>query len=89
MKIKDYLAKTIIWDKTKDAQHPWCSTLEGKKVSVRLNDFPAENLYTLIVGTSEIDFDDWPSAWKRPSTKTARKTAQTNGSRRGRPVKAL
>ncbi|MSV34225.1 MAG: hypothetical protein EXQ47_01320 [Bryobacterales bacterium] len=34
---------------------------------LRLNDFPAEHLYTLLVNGSEIDgFDDWPKSWKRP-----------------------
>jgi hypothetical protein len=88
MKIKDYFAKAIKWNRSSDAEHPWCTTLEGKKARVRLNDFPAQSLYTLIVDGSETDFDAWPSAWKRATTKTTEKVSQTNGTRR-RPIKAI
>lgn len=89
MKIRDYFAKPINWNKSADAEHPWCTTLEGKKARVRINDFPAESLYTLIIGRFEADFDDWPSGWKKTSTKAAGKVPQTNGNRRGRTVKTI
>jgi hypothetical protein len=34
---------------------------------IRLGDFPAEPLYTLLVDGAEIEsFDAWPAAWTRP-----------------------
>lgn len=87
MKISDYFGKRVRWSTSADAEHPWCTTLEGKKARIRLNDFPAHSLYTLIVDGTEADFDDWPSTWKRTQTKTAVKLSQTNGNRRPRAVK--
>ena len=46
MGIKNYFAKAIEWKSSNDAEHPWCTTLEGKKAHIRINDFPAEALYT-------------------------------------------
>ncbi len=65
MGIKNYFAKAIEWKSSNDAEHPWCTTLEGKKARIRINDFPAEALYTLIIGGSEADFDEWPSRWTK------------------------
>ena len=37
---------------------------EGRTLRVRVNDFPAEPLYTLLVDGVEIeDLEDWPSRW--------------------------
>ena len=38
--------------------------VDGRPWAVRLNDFPEEPLYTLIVAGDEvIHFDDWPAFW--------------------------
>lgn len=38
----------------------------GRIFKLRLNDFPEEPLYTLIVDGKEIiNFNDWPSKWRR------------------------
>lgn len=89
MKIREYFARAIKWSRTSDAEHPWCTTLEGKKARVRVNDFPAHSLYTLLIDGSEADFDDWPTAWKKSSKKSSAKTPQTNGSRRATVIKAI
>jgi hypothetical protein len=35
--------------------------------AVRMNDFPDEPLYTLLIENEEIiHFDDWPSFWGKP-----------------------
>ncbi|MBK1880688.1 hypothetical protein [Pelagicoccus mobilis] len=40
---------------------------EKKRWKIRLNDFPDEPLYTLIIEQKEIiHFDDWPDFWVRP-----------------------
>ncbi|HWD28585.1 MAG TPA: hypothetical protein VG387_15545 [Rhizomicrobium sp.] len=42
----------------------YVTRVKGKRWTVRLNDFPDEPLYTLIVGGDEIlHFDDWPTEW--------------------------
>jgi hypothetical protein len=39
----------------------------GAKWAIRMNDFPDEPLYTLLIeGKAIIHFDDWPKFWKRP-----------------------
>ena len=39
----------------------------GKALCIRMNDFPEEPLYTLIInGEDIIHFDDWPKKWIRP-----------------------
>ena len=86
MKINDYISKAIKWNATGDAEFPYSAMLEGKSVRIRLNDFPADTLYTLIVGDAEFHFDDWPSAWIRTTNK---KTPKSNGFPRGRLVKAI
>lgn len=86
MKINDYLSKAINWNSTGDAEFPYSAMLEDKSARIRLNDFPADHLYTLIVGDAVFDFDDWPSAWTKTTNK---KVPESNGLSRDRLVKAI
>lgn len=86
MKINDYLSKAINWNTTSDAEFPYSTVLEGKGAHIRLNDFPADNLYTLIVGDAEFEFEDWSSEWIKTTNKKAPKS---NGVPRDRLVKAI
>lgn len=86
MKINDFLSKSIKWNATGDAEFPYNSTLDGKSLRIRLNDFPAESLYTLIVGGGEFDFEEWPSVWAKTAKRKATKTRRTS---RGELVKAV
>ena len=66
-KVQNYLAEKIDWQKSADPLRPYVATFEGEKCVIRLNDFPDEHLYTLIVNEVEIaDFSDWPEQWARP-----------------------
>ena len=57
----------ITWHATGDGEFPYRVRHEGRELTIRVNDFPAEPHYTLIVDGSEAtDLDDWPPAWKRP-----------------------
>lgn len=68
MKIVNYLAENIDWKRTTDSQYPFAAEFEGEKCIVRLNDFPDEHLYTLIVnGKETVSFDDWSVNWNRPA----------------------
>ncbi|HEX2809291.1 MAG TPA: hypothetical protein VHN80_24260 [Kineosporiaceae bacterium] len=45
----------------------------GKRLRVRANDYPAEPMYTLLVGdpgaeVAAVDIENWPSPWVRPRT---------------------
>lgn len=78
MKNTDYLSEEITWDSTNDPQYPYQSFYNGKELLIRLNDFPAEHLYTLIADRQEVtSFDDWAATWNRaPKAKAiARETS--------------
>jgi hypothetical protein len=41
--------------------------MRGEQCLIRINDFPDEHLYTLMVNDQEVvHFDDWPLCWTRP-----------------------
>jgi hypothetical protein len=44
------------------------ASVDGARWAIRMNDFPAEPLYTLLINETPImDFEDWPSFWTRPA----------------------
>ena len=58
----------VTWKHTGDAEFPYTAEVEGKRYTIRVNDFPAEPLYTLISeGTELQDLEDWPAAWAMPA----------------------
>ncbi len=60
------LAKELSWEPTKDPMHPWTIEVDGARWSVRINDFPDELFYGLIVDGAHVgDFHDWPKTWRR------------------------
>ena len=64
------LAKTIEWRSTGDLTVPWSAGSGRKVYRVRLNDFPDQWMYSLIVDETELgDFHDWPDTWKRAPQK--------------------
>lgn len=71
--LQDHVAfrrKGLIWSGVeKNAQHIiFQAIVEGEAWNVRLNDFPDEPLYTLIIDDKEVvHFDNWPQDWKKPS----------------------
>ena len=61
-----YLARALNWNITSDHDFPWKSHVEGAHWQVRLNDFPDDLMYTLIIDGNEIgSFHDWPETWRR------------------------
>lgn len=59
--------RPIAWEHSGDGEYPYHAEVDGRTLTVRVNDFPAEPLYTLIVDGAELaDLDDWPSQWRRP-----------------------
>ena len=60
------LSRHVTWVRTGDAEYPWTADVDSARWRLRLNDFPEESLYTLIIGEATIgDFDDWPPAWEQ------------------------
>src|SRR5262249_8474887 len=60
-------ARDIVWRRTASAEVPYEAEVDGRRWVVRVNDFPAEPLYTLLVdGVAVENLEAWPKAWKRP-----------------------
>ena len=63
---KNYLREKITWKPNADPHHPYQADCRGDALFVRLNDFPDENLYTLLVNDVEVArFNDWPVDWTK------------------------
>lgn len=60
--------RAVAWRATKSAELPYEAEVDGRRWAVRVNDFPAEPLYTLLIEGAPVEnLDDWPGAWKRPA----------------------
>ena len=65
-KVQNYLEEKVGWKQATDPNYPYEAKMNGDKLVVRLNDFPDESLYTLLVYDKEVaSFDDWPKQWSR------------------------
>ena len=63
--IRNLLSEEIAW--VKETGHPrWLGYFDGDKCELRLGDFPAESLYTLLWRGESFDFDDSPPCWTIP-----------------------
>jgi hypothetical protein len=68
MNVEDLLALPVDWEATGDAEHPYRCAIGGTQYALRVNDFPAEPLYSVLAdGTVLGDIEDWPSTWRRPA----------------------
>ena len=62
----DRLGREIVWNSSDEPEYPWASDVDGEVWQIRLNDFPDDILYSLIInGELHGDFHDWPETWKR------------------------
>jgi hypothetical protein len=61
-------SRSIDWQSEKPGGRgpEYYAYVDGKKWRLRMNDFPEEPLFTLIVGEQTIDFDDRPPTWTLP-----------------------
>ena len=60
------LIDPIQWGIGKDGEFPYQTSIDGRHWEIRVNDFPAEPLYTLMIDDqAALDLEDWPSVWKR------------------------
>ena len=66
----EYFAKSIKWEKGSSAEYPFRASINEETLVIRINDFPEEEMYTLLVDGNKIcDFTIWPSRWQKPHTK--------------------
>src|SRR6185503_6529258 len=77
---RNYLHEPIIWHKTNNPVYPYKTVHDSQELTIRLNDFPDEHLYTLLADAEPVtSFDDWPDKWIRGSeTKTSEFTNRTH-----------
>jgi hypothetical protein len=62
-----WLARPIRWSSTGDPLVPYRAQVDDRLLELRLGDFPAEHLYTLLVdGAEAVSFSTWPEWWTRP-----------------------
>lgn len=62
-----YHLRALLWQRTGDAEFPYAAKVDSQEWRVRVGDFPAEALYTLLIADQAVaDYDDWPQAWQRP-----------------------
>ena len=60
------LARQLSWKSTGDPIYPWAAEVDGNAWRVRINDFPDELMYSLMIGEESAgDFHDWPETWQR------------------------
>ncbi len=58
----------VAWKHTGDAEFPYTADVRNRRFTIRINDFPAEPLYTLIAEGRELqDLEDWPGGWEKPA----------------------
>jgi hypothetical protein len=64
--LNNYFDQRIGWSKTDSAEFPYEATVGKERWRIRLNDFPPEPLYTLLINDEAVgSFDEWPSHWQR------------------------
>ncbi len=62
------VASPLSWQPTGDGEFPYRVVIDGAAVRIRINDFPAEPLYTVLVDAEALgDLEHWPGAWPRPT----------------------
>jgi len=66
--LEKLLASAIVWYGTGNGEFPYEAEAFGVLFTVRINDFPAEPLYSILMGDQVLgDLEDWPPAWIQPS----------------------
>lgn len=73
---KKLFSKNVQWQQTRDAEKPFESKVDGKSWKLRINDFPEEELFTLLInGKAIMSFSETPENWSFPSLNAMKKNA--------------
>ncbi|MCP4694760.1 MAG: hypothetical protein GY859_42425 [Desulfobacterales bacterium] len=68
---RGYFSREISWRDAGSAEFPYETAENGVRLKIRVNDFPVEPLYTLLIDdVPTLDFDDWPEPWRRPPSRS-------------------
>lgn len=60
------LKQPLTWTRTDRAEFPYRVEINGQDWQIRINNFPEEELYTLLIQGQVVgSFDDWPNHWQR------------------------
>jgi hypothetical protein len=62
------LSRSVPWRTASGTQYVvFEAEVDGSRWTIRLNDFPDEPLYTLLIDGDEVmHFDGWPKMWIQP-----------------------
>lgn len=60
------LESKIDWEPTQVSEFVFQCKFEDRVVLLRLNDFPAEPLCTVVIDDTETDLIDFPTGWRLP-----------------------
>lgn len=61
----NYLEMNLKWNDSGDPEYPRILKFNNQTFQIRINDFPEEPLYTLIIDGKEIIyFNNWPKNWE-------------------------
>lgn len=67
------VSQPISWSKTDDPDYPYTAVINDRIWRLRINDFPEQALYTLLIDEQEVgDLEDWPRRWSRDQLKADR-----------------
>ena len=87
--LRDCSRLAVLWHPANDPLLPFRAEVGADNWHLRLNDFPAEHLYTLLVNGREIgEFDDWPKSWKRSPHNRATSPSKRQSERSLSPASA-
>lgn len=60
------LTTPVQWSPTRHGETPYLAVLAGRSWTLRVNDLPAGQSYTLLCDDVALELEDWPAAWVRP-----------------------
>jgi hypothetical protein len=64
----DLTELSVTWTHTGDVEVPYTAEVGSRQFTIRIKNFPAKPMYTLIAEGRELrDLDDWPGAWVKPT----------------------
>ena len=66
--LSDALEAQVDWSRTGDPEFPFEASIASRSWRIRINDFPEQPLFTLLVDGTEVgDIEEWPEPWSRPA----------------------
>ena len=70
MNLEDLKNRLIHWNESDLSPYTFETVIDGEIVRLRLNDFPEENIATLMLQDDEIEIDEFPNNWVLPNHKS-------------------